>query len=125
MASKVDWSATPFTPPEGQTWVLRLSPTLYEVAGPIVSQTTIVPLVSLTDGTVTRAGLAELETGLKESCAYKLPTAPKLRALKLADLQALAEQQDIAIKINNKNKTKDTLIADLTALSKNWRDSTN
>jgi hypothetical protein len=124
----IDWSAPTFQPPGGQTWVLRLSNTLYELAGPAVPPTAIVHHVSLLDGSVRSASVADIESDLKAAGAYRLLAPPKLRGLKIAELQAIAEQQGIPVKntsANNKNKTKDQLTAEISALSKNLRDSTN
>ena len=121
----IDWSAPAFQPPGGQTWVLRLSGTLYELAGPAVAPTAIVSHVSLIDGSVSSASVSDIESDLKAAGAYRLLAPPKLRALKIAELQAIAEQQGIAVKNANKNKTKDQLTAEISALSKNLRDSTN
>jgi hypothetical protein len=124
----IDWSAPTFQPPGGQTWVLRLSNTLYELAGPAVPPTAIVHHVSLLDGSVRSASVADIESDLKAAGAYRLLAPPKLRGLKIAELQAIAEQQGISVKntsANNKNKTKDQLTAEISALSKNLRDSTN
>ena len=124
----IDWSAPTFQPPGGQTWVIRLSNTLYELAGPAVPPTAIVHHVSLLDGSVRSASVADIESDLKAAGAYRLLAPPKLRGLKIAELQAIAEQQGISVKntsANNKNKTKDQLTAEISALSKNLRDSTN
>ena len=121
----IDWSAPAFQPPGGQTWVLRLSGTLYELAGPAVAPTAIVSHVSLIDGSVRSASVSDIESDLKADGAYRLLAPPKLRALKIAELQAIAEQQGIAVKNANKNKTKDQLTSEISALSKNLRDSTN